>query len=59
MNEEPRRTKNSYLVILQANERTWKILIKTTSSSFGFVSTKRVWVTALAALSIADAAHSP
>ena len=38
---------------------TCKILIKTTSSSFGFVPTKRVCVTAFATLSIADAADSP
>ncbi len=35
---------------------TCKILIKTTSSSFGFVPTKRVCVTAFATLSIVDAA---
>jgi hypothetical protein len=38
---------------------TCKILIKTTSSSLGFVPTKRVCVTAFATLSIADAADSP
>jgi hypothetical protein len=37
---------------------TCKILIKTTSSSFAFVPTKRVCVTALATLSIVDAADS-
>jgi len=37
---------------------TCKILIKTTSSSFGFVPTKRVCVTAFATLSIVDAADS-
>jgi hypothetical protein len=58
MTEEP-NFKNLFFERKFFVKFTCKILIKTTSSSFGFVPTKRVCVTAFATLSIADAADSP
>jgi hypothetical protein len=60
VNEEP--MKMNFFVFVNILKEffffTCKILIKTTSSSFGFVPTKRVCVMAFATLSIVDAADS-